>query len=123
VASFGTYNIISTITYEKARDIAILKSLGLTERTVRNIFVVEAGMIGFAGAALGFGLGYALCRGLGLIEIKNPFLDANHLPLAYTAWHYVIAACVALGSSLAAGYFPARKAAGVYPVDIIRGAT
>jgi len=123
VASFGTYNIISTITYEKARDIAILKSLGLTERTVRNIFVVEAGMIGLAGAALGFGLGHALCRGLGLIEIKNPFLDADHLPLAYTGWHYVIAACVALGSSLAAGYFPARKAARVYPVDIIRGAT
>jgi len=123
VASFGTYNIISTITYEKARDIAILKSLGLTERIVRNIFVVEAGMIGLAGAALGFGLGHALCRGLGLIEIKNPFLDADHLPLAYTGWHYVIAACVALGSSLAAGYFPARKAARVYPVDIIRGAT
>src|SRR3569623_2027431 len=32
VASFGTYNIISTITHEKARDIAIMKSLGLNER-------------------------------------------------------------------------------------------
>ena len=31
VASFGTYNIISTITHEKARDIAIMKSLGLSE--------------------------------------------------------------------------------------------
>ena len=35
-ASFGTYNIISTITHEKARDIAIMKSLGLSERTVRR---------------------------------------------------------------------------------------
>ena len=35
VASFGTYNIISTITHEKTRDIAIMKSLGLRERTVR----------------------------------------------------------------------------------------
>jgi lipoprotein-releasing system permease protein len=123
VASFGTYNIISTITYEKARDIAILKSLGLTERTVRRIFTVEAVIIGLAGAGLGFVLGYALCRALGLIEIKNPFLDADRLPLAYTVWHYVIAAFVALVSSLAAGSFPARKAARVYPVDIIRGAT
>ena len=32
VASFGTYNIISTITHEKTRDIAILKSLGFRER-------------------------------------------------------------------------------------------
>ena len=42
VASFGTYNIISTITHEKTRDIAILKSLGLREATVRRIFVIEA---------------------------------------------------------------------------------
>jgi lipoprotein-releasing system permease protein len=123
VASFGTYNIISTITYEKARDIAILKSLGLAEQAVRRIFVVEAVIIGLAGAWLGFVLGYALCRALGMIEIKNPFLDADRLPLAYTVWHYVIAALVALASSFAAGFFPARKAARVYPVDIIRGAT
>jgi lipoprotein-releasing system permease protein len=123
VASFGTYNIISTITHEKARDIAILKSLGLTEATVRNIFVVEAAMVGMVGAVIGFGLGYGLCYGLGLIEIRNPFLDTNHLPLAYSAWHYAVAAGVALFSSLAAGFFPARKAASVHPVDIIRGAT
>ena len=36
VASFGTYNIISTITHEKTRDIAIMKSLGLRESTVRR---------------------------------------------------------------------------------------
>jgi lipoprotein-releasing system permease protein len=123
VASFGTYNIISTITYEKARDIAIMKSLGLTERTVRGIFVLEAQIIGLAGAGLGFALGYALCRALGAVEIKNPFLDADHLPLTYSVWHYAIAAGVALASSFAAGYAPARKAARLHPVDIIRGAT
>ena len=123
VASFGTYNIISTITYEKSRDIAIMKSLGLTERTVRGIFVIEAEIIGLAGAALGFALGYALCRALGAVEIKNPFLDADHLPLAYTVRHYAIAGGVALVSSFAAGYAPARKAARLHPVDIIRGAT
>jgi lipoprotein-releasing system permease protein len=123
VASFGTYNIISTITYEKARDIAIMKSLGLSERTVRTIFVVEALIIGLSGALIGFVLGYLLCIALGQVEIKNPFLDSNRLPLAYTAWHYLIAASVALVSSLTAGYGPARKAARANPVDIIRGAT
>ena len=123
VASFGTYNIISTITHEKARDIAIMKSLGFNERTVRQIFVVEAQMIGLAGAVAGFLLGYLLCLGLGSIEIKNPFIDSTRLPLAYSLWHYGIAGAVALASSLAAGYAPARKAAAVHPVDIIRGAT
>jgi len=123
VASFGTYNIISTITHEKARDIAIMKSLGLPEGTVRRIFVVEALIIGFAGGLAGFALGYLLCIGLGSIEFKSPFMDANHLPLAYSAWHYALAMLVALASSFAAGYGPARKAARLYPVDIIRGAT
>jgi lipoprotein-releasing system permease protein len=123
VASFGTYNIISTITHEKARDIAIMKSLGLPEHTVRAIFVVEAAIIGLAGAMIGFGLGYLLCMGLGAIEIKNPFTDASRLPVAYKATHYLIAAGVALLSSVLAGYAPARKAARAHPVEIIRGAT
>ncbi|MGL4323186.1 MAG: ABC transporter permease, partial [Beijerinckiaceae bacterium] len=58
VASFGTYNIVSTITHEKTRDIAIMKSLGLPRKTVRRIFVLEALMIGLVGAIAGFVLGY-----------------------------------------------------------------
>ena len=64
-----------------------------------------------------------MCLGLGTIEIKAPFIDATRLPLKYTINHYVIAAGVALFSSVVAGYFPARKAARVHPVEIIRGAT
>lgn len=123
VASFGTYNIISTITHEKARDIAIMKSLGLSEYTVRMIFVVEALIIGLTGALAGFALGYLLCRGLGAIRITNPFIDSDHLPLAYTYVHYLMAGAVALVSSVVAGYQPARKAARGNPVEIIRGAT
>ncbi len=123
VASFGTYNIISTITHEKSRDIAIMKSLGLSEITVRAIFVIEALIIGTAGAMLGFALGYFLCVVLGSIEIKSPFLDTNRLPLSYSALHYAMAGFVALASSVLAGYAPARKAARLHPVEIIRGAT
>jgi lipoprotein-releasing system permease protein len=123
VASFGTYNIISTITHEKARDIAIMKSLGLSEFTVRSIFVIEALIIGVAGALVGFLLGYLLCLGLASIRIKSPFLDTDRLPLAYTYVHYVLAGMVALVSSVVAGYGPARKAARMHPVEIIRGAT
>jgi lipoprotein-releasing system permease protein len=123
VASFGTYNIISTITHEKARDIAIMKSLGLSEYTVRMIFVVEALIIGLVGALAGFVFGYLLCVALGSIRITNPFIDSNYLPLAYTYVHYLLAGMVALVSSVVAGYQPARKAARGNPVEIIRGAT
>jgi lipoprotein-releasing system permease protein len=123
VASFGTYNIISTITHEKTRDIAIMKSLGFRQATVRRIFIIEALLIGTIGTLLGWGLGYLLCRGLGSLEFKTPFTDADRLPIIYTWVHYAIAGGVAIGSSMVAGYFPARKAASLHPVEIIRGAT
>lgn len=123
VASFGTYNIISTITHEKTRDIAILKSLGLPARTVRRIFVLEAMIIGILGVMGGWILGYLLSVGMGRIEIRSPFMDATTLPILYSPGHYLLAGAVALAASGVAGYFPAHKAAAVQPVDIIRGAS
>jgi lipoprotein-releasing system permease protein len=123
VASFGTYNIISTITHEKTRDIAILKSLGFRRQTIRAIFIIEALLVGFVGAVLGWIFGYLLTRGLASLEFKTPFSDNNHLPVLYSVSHYLLATGVALVSSLVAGYFPARSAARLHPVDIIRGAT
>lgn len=123
VAAFGIYNIISTVVFEKTRDIAILKSLGFTETTVRRIFLLEALMIGLAGTIVGWMLGYVLCRLLGLIEFKSPFMDATTLPLYYSPAHYLLAATVALTASAIAGYLPARKAARQHPVEIIRGAS
>ncbi|MGB5904945.1 MAG: FtsX-like permease family protein, partial [Xanthobacteraceae bacterium] len=123
VASFGTYNIVSTITHEKTRDIAILKSLGFRNRSIRTIFIIEAGLIGLVGALLGWLLGYLLTWGVASLEFKTPFSDYNHLPVLYTMKHYLLATAVALASSLIAGYFPAHAAARLHPVDIIRGAT
>jgi len=123
VASFGTYNIISTITHEKTRDIAILKSLGFKTLTIRSIFIIEAMLVGLVGAMLGWVFGYLLTRGLASLEFKTPFSDYNYLPVLYSAKHYLLATGVALVSSLVAGYFPARAAARLNPVDIIRGAT
>jgi lipoprotein-releasing system permease protein len=123
VASFGTYNIISTITHEKTRDIAILKSLGFRDHTIRTVFIIEALLIGLVGAAFGWAAGYLLTGGLASLEFKTPFSDYNHLPVLYSVKHYLLATGVALISSLVAGYFPARAAARLHPVDIIRGAT
>jgi lipoprotein-releasing system permease protein len=123
VASFGTFNIVSTITHEKARDIAIMKSLGFRAKSVRRIFIIEAAAIGLVGALIGWALGYVLTRAMGSVEIKSPFMDTSTIPVLYSPLHYALATVVALASSLFAGYFPARKAAAVEPVDIIRGAS
>ena len=125
VAGFGIFNIISTITHEKARDIAIMKSLGFSQGDMQRLFVLEGVAIGAAGSALGWVLGFALVYGLSQVrfELAATGQEITRLPIAWSLLHYVIAAGFALGSAAVAGYLPARRAARLNPVDIIRGAT
>jgi len=123
VAAFGIFNIVSTITYEKARDIAILKSLGFTEGDIRTIFLLEGLLMGGAGTLLGWLAGYGLCRALGTVEFEvKGFTEMTGLPIIYEPIHYIIAGAAALGAAAIAGYLPARRAAKMDPVNIIRGA-
>lgn len=123
VAGFGIFNIVSTITYEKARDIAILKSLGFYEGDIRTIFLLEGLALGLAGSVLGGLFGYALCRVMGTIEFHIKWAtEVTSLPLHYSPWHYLIAAVLAMAAAGIAGYLPARRAARLDPVEIIRGA-
>ena len=124
VASFGTYNIISTITHEKTRDIAILKSLGLREAAVRRIFVLEALMIGLIGALAGWALGYALTARARHHRDQEPD-DRRDPPAARLL-------VPALRHGRRAWRSPPRwspatsrraRRRGSIPVDIIRGAT
>ena len=60
VASFGIFNVISTVVLEKRRDVAILKSMGFHARDVRRIFLTQGVVIGAIGSVRGIGLGYGL---------------------------------------------------------------
>jgi len=123
VASFGIFNIISTITHEKLRDIAIMKSLGFYPADVRRLFLLESLMLGCIGSGLGWALGYGLTRLLGAIQIEVKGLtEMTSLPVYFSPLHYAIAAGFALIAAGIAGYLPARRAAAMDPVDIIRGA-
>lgn len=125
VAGFGIFNIISTIMHEKARDIAIMKSLGFPARDMRQLFLLEGVAIGVAGSAVGWLIGFLLVYALSLVrfEIAATGQEMTRLPIAWSLLHYVLASAFALGSAAVAGYLPARRAAQVNPVDIIRGAT
>lgn len=123
VAGFGIFNIVSTIIYEKARDIAILKSLGFRDGDVRWIFVTEGVATGVIGSVLGWVLGFALCKALQSIEFSSSWaVEMEGLPIHYAPLHYLVATVIAVGSAGVAAYIPARRAARLNPVDIIRGA-
>ena len=70
-------------------------------------------------------LGFALVYGLSQVrfELTSTGQEISGLPIAWSLLHYVIASAFALASAAVAGYLPARRAARLNPVDIIRGAS
>lgn len=123
VACFGIFNIISTVIFEKARDIAILKSIGFAEGDIRRIFLLEGVMVGVAGSLVGCLLGYGLTLVMASVRFEvGGVVEMQGFVLKYSVWDYVGASGIAIAASTLAAYIPARRAARVKPVDIIRGA-
>jgi lipoprotein-releasing system permease protein len=123
VAAFGIYNIISTVVMEKLRDIAILKSMGFHAGDIEQIFVTQGAILGLVGCLVGIPLGIAMMLILESFKFRIPgSSDPISLPLDWSWYQFAIAAAFALCSATLAALLPARKAAHVQPVDIIRGA-
>jgi lipoprotein-releasing system permease protein len=121
VASFGIYTAVSNSVVDKRRDIAILRSIGFSQSDLQRIFVAEGLMLALVGVLLGWGLGFLLMQLLG--SIKFPILGrVEHLPLDRSARQFAIASLASLTAATIAAWLPARKAARVDPVDILRGA-
>jgi len=121
VASFGIYTVVSNSVSDKRRDIAILRSIGFSELDLQLIFVAEGLILALIGIMLGWLLGYGL---MALLEsLQFPISgDTRHLPLDRGVRQYMIAAAASLLAGVVAAWLPARKAARVDPVDILRGA-
>ena len=122
VAGFGIYNIMTMMMYEKMKDIAILKAMGFDSGDIRRIFLGQALTLGAIGGCAGLMFGFAMSYGISQVPYHNEFLPGmDHLPVNFALKYYVIAIVFALISSGVAGVFPARRAAKVDPVAIIRG--
>ena len=121
VASFGVYTVISTNVMEKRRDIAIMRAIGFSDDDVVRIFLIEGVLLGVLGAAAGFVLGTGLMAILGSIPFRIEGQEF-FIPLDRGAHQYAIAGGVSLASAAFAAWLPARKAAKLNPVDILRGA-
>lgn len=123
VACFGIFNIISTVVFEKSRDIAIIKAIGFPEAGIRRIFVLEGLAVGLVGTLLGWLLGLTLTEILASINFKiEGFIKTQGFILYRTVTHYLVAGGFAIAAATIAAWLPARRAARLNPVDIVRGA-
>jgi lipoprotein-releasing system permease protein len=121
VASFGIYTAVSTSVSDKRRDIAIMRAMGFSQGDMQILFVLEGVAVGVVGAIVGFAFGAGLLEFVSRARFHLNGQDIA-LPLDRGVTQYLIAGAVSLASAMVAAWLPARKAAEVDPVDILRGA-
>lgn len=123
VAAFGIYNIISTVVFEKTRDIAILKSLGFTPRDIQLLFPLQGLAAGLLGAALGCLLAAGMIEGLAQVRFTVETPSGQDRFMLERDWRiYLLASLFALASAGTAALIPARRASRLDPVQVVRGA-
>ena len=122
VASLGIVNTLVMAILERRREIGILKALGASDADVKSLFFTEAGCMGVVGGILGVTLGWAIGRAITFGA--NVYLHRQNLPsieLTSVPWWMALGAIVfSIGVSLAAGYYPASRAARLNPVEALR---
>ena len=114
--------------FRRRREIGTLVALGMTSRSVVNLFTLEGGLHGIlamlAGLALGTPLlGWVASKGIPLPQATDSYGLAlgNVLYPVYSATLVVGTALVVLLAVLAVSYWPARRIAGLLPTDALRG--
>ena len=117
VAGFGIYNILNMTVSQKINDIAILKAMGFKGKDVIRIFVTQAISIGIMGV-----IGGVIMATILITILKRVYLggDIGYFPIDYEPQKFVQGVLIGLFITFFAGYIPAKKAANVDPIDILR---
>jgi lipoprotein-releasing system permease protein len=122
VASFCIAGTLTLMVQEKGREVAILKAMGTSDRTVVGVFVIEGGLIGLLGAALGLFLGYMACFAAEHFGIRmNPevyYID--RLPVHVDPAEFALTGIAAVLVCLVITIYPALLASRLRPVDALR---
>lgn len=122
VATLGIVNTLVMAILERRREIGVLKALGAADSDVKQLFFVEAGVMGLAGGVLGVLLGWLI--GQALTFATNVYLKRQDLPgvqiSSVPLWLIAGAIGFAVLVSLIAGLYPASRAAKLNPVDALR---
>lgn len=123
VAAFNIAGSLVMMVMEKRKDIAILKAMGATAKSIGRIFVIKGLMIGLVGTLLGTGAGLTLCtllRRYSFIHLPADVYYISTLPVDLKVTDVLLITTSALLICFAATLYPARQAAGVDPVEAIR---
>jgi len=123
VAGLNILVVLTMTVTDRARDIAVLMAMGARQRQVRQIFVLQGIAVSVAGTLAGLILGYSLswvADRWRLIPLNPEVYAIPYVPFHANGLDAVWIAGAALAISIAATILPARSAARILPVEILR---
>jgi lipoprotein-releasing system permease protein len=123
VAGLNILVVLSMSVTDRAKDIAVLMSLGAYRPQVRNIFMLQGLTVGVIGTVVGLIAGYGISWAAGsyhLIPLDPQVYSVPYVPFEPSALDGLWIAAASLGISAIATLIPARAASRILPVDILR---
>ncbi len=122
VAAFNIASTLIMMVMEKSKDIAILKTMGATNKSIRKIFVYQGTIIGMIGTSIGLSLGLLLCfilKNFKIIKLPSVYAFST-LPVQLELQDVLIIAVSAMVICFLSTLYPAYQAADIDPVEAIR---
>lgn len=122
VASFCIVCTLLLMVSEKARDVAILKAMGATDKAIMRIFMLEGFLIGLLGTTFGVASGVSLALGLKWFGVRIPpdVYYVDHLPVSVNVGDYTLIFFVSVAICTLCTLYPAYAAAKPRPVEGLR---
>jgi putative ABC transport system permease protein len=111
VGGIGIMNMMLTTVTERTREIGLRKAIGAKRRDISKQFLVEAIMLTFLGGLFGVILGWLVAFGMTYFGILQTKVSLSSILLAFG---------VSAGIGIVFGYYPARRAASLNPIDALR---
>jgi putative ABC transport system permease protein len=122
VAFIGIVNTLVMAILERRREIGIMKAIGASDGDVKKLFFAEAGAMGILGGIVGVALGWAIGQVINLgtnVYLKRQSFPPEHF-WSVPWWLVLFAILFSFLVSLAAGLYPAGRAARLDPVQALR---
>ncbi len=123
VASFNIASSLVMLVVDKRKEIAILKTMGATPSTVRQIFILTGLVVGGVGIIAGDILGLLACWLLSkyqFIKLPSDIYYITTIPVDIDPLTIVIINIAAMLITLVAAFYPASRAARIKPAEILR---
>ena len=129
IVAIAAFNIVSSLVMlvsDKTVDIAILRTLGASDRVIIQVFIIQGMFVGLAGALSGTIIGVVVSENLaqwvGFLEnnFHISFFDAYFLSYLPTQVEWLDVITISVGAiimALLATLYPARKAAEIEPIE------